>query len=198
MSRASLTTFICALLLGGSTAAHEGTTPAPGQRPGSKPAVEQTARPGAEPAPAATAAREPAGQPINVKLELTITDQTGRGEPAKKTVTMIIADRYLGSIRSMGNNVQARLNVDATPEILPNGNVKVQLGLEYNPRQGSPQSVRAAGGDTLQMPEDQGGSSLNQRVAIVLEPGKPVILSQAADPISDRKITVEVRVTVLR
>jgi hypothetical protein len=199
MSRASLTTFICALLLGGSAAAHESTTIAPGQRPGSKPAVEQTAKPSAEPAPAATAAREPAGQPINVKLELTITDQTGRGDPAKKTVTMIIADRYSGSIRSMGNSVQARLNVDATPQILPNGSVKVQLGLEYNPRQASPiQSVKTAGGDTLQMPEDQGGSSLNQRVWIVLEPGKPVILSQAADPISDRKITVEVRVTVLR
>jgi hypothetical protein len=48
------------------------------------------------------------------------------------------------------------------------------------------------------VPRDNNGSSLNQRVTIVIEPNKPLILSQAADPLSDRKITVEVRVSILK
>jgi hypothetical protein len=50
----------------------------------------------------------------------------------------------------------------------------------------------------LELPRDEGGSSLNQRVVIVLEPNKPLMLSQAADPLSDRRITVEVRVSILK
>lgn len=146
---------------------------------------------------------QPAAPPrtqVNVRLDLTITDQMGPGEPARKTVSMLVADGAGGSIRSSGNNVRAALNVDATPQILPNGNIRVQLALEYNPRQGggTQQSIKTADGDTFQLPPDQGGSSLNQRVAIVLQPGKPLVLSQAADPVSDRKITVEIRAEVMK
>jgi len=167
-----------------------------------------------QPAPAASpaqggdstrpkASEQPAqreGQPVNVKLDLTITDQMGPGEPGKKTVTLIVADRSAGSIRSIGNSVRAILNVDATPQILPNGSIKVQLGLEYNPRQGggTADKIKAANGDVIEVPREPGGSSLNQRVSVVLEPGKPLVLSQAADPISDRKITVEIRAAILK
>jgi hypothetical protein len=139
------------------------------------------------------------GQPINVKLDLTITDQLGPGEPAKKTISMIVADRYQGAIRSTGNSIRAMLNVDATPQILPSGNVRVMLGIEYNPRQGTTQQqAKGPGGELFPLPPEPAGSSLNQRVAIILEPGKPLLLSQAADPISDRKITVEIRATILK
>jgi hypothetical protein len=142
----------------------------------------------------------PRAQPVNVRLDLTITDQMGPGEPARKTMSMLVADGAGGSIRSSGNSVRAALNVDATPQILSNGNIKVQLGLEYNPRQGSgaTQTVKTSTGDTVQLPPEQGGSSLNQRVAVVLQPGKPLVLSQAADPVSDRKITVEIRAEILK
>ena len=142
----------------------------------------------------------PQGQPVNAKLELTITDQMGPGEPAKKTVTLVVADRSDGSIRSSGNNVPAALNVDARPEILSNGSIRLQLGLQYNPRQGGAkkQPAKIPSGDTIELPEEEGGTSLNERVTIILEPGKPLILSQAADPISDRKITVEVRASILK
>lgn len=142
------------------------------------PAAEKA--PQAKPAPPETL---PPGQPINIKLDVTITDQSGPGEPSKKTVSMLVADRAAGSIRSTANNVRATLNVDASPQVLPNGTIKVQLGLEYNPQKGD-------GPPT--------GSSLNQRVAIVLTSGKPLVLSQAADPLSDRKITVEVRAEILK
>ena len=141
----------------------------------------------------------PPGQPVNVKFDFTITDQTGTGTPAKRTVSLIVADRSAGSLRSSANDVRAVLNVDASPQILPNGNVRVQVGLEYNPRQPATTKpvVMVETGKTLDMPVE-GGSTLNQRVAIVLTPGKPLILSQAADPLSDRRITVEVRAEILK
>lgn len=191
-----------ALVLGVAAGAQQ---PAPGApKPAPAPA---TPKPTPPPAAAPTAIDmgmpsggiDPRGQPVNVKLDLTITDQLGAGEPAKKTMSLIVADRAGGSIRSSGNSVRAVLNVDATPQIMPNGNIRVQLGLEYNPRQSmSVQSAKMASGETVQLPPEPGGSSLNQRVAIVLEPGKPLVLSQAADPISDRRISVEIRATVLK
>lgn len=195
MSRHIIGAAFIAALLAASVHAQEaqgrgGQTPAPAEKPQSG-----QNRP---PSPAELAA--PSGQPVNIKLDLTITDQLASGAPAKKTVSMIVADRYSGSIRSIGNSVRATLNVDATPQILQNGNVRLQLGLEYNPRQPTtaPEKVKGPNGEVLELPRDEGGSSLNQRVVIVLEPNKPLMLSQAADPLSERKITVEVRVSILK
>ena len=170
-------------------------------RGGQTPAPAEKSSSGQNRTPAPSEAAQPAGQPVNVKLELTITDQLASGAPAKKTVSMIVADRFSGSIRSIANEVRATLNVDATPQILQNGNIRLQLALEYNPRQASmyaQEKVKGPGGDMLEVPRDPGGSSLNQRVVIVLEPNKPLMLSQAADPLSDRRITVEVRVSILK
>ena len=192
MSKIPFGAFVCALVLSVSVHAQQPSpTPPEGQGRTKTPASAE---------PAGAGPREPAGQPVNVRLDLTITDQNGSGEPAKKTVTMIVADRNSGSIRSSGNNIRAALNVDATPNILPNGTVKVTLAIEYNPRQGGvvAQKVKTASGDTVELPAEPGGSSLNERVTVFLEAGKPLMLSQAADPISDRKITVEVRAAVLK
>lgn len=156
-------------------------TPAPAERPASG-----QNKPFSETPPAA-----PQGQPINVKLDLTITDQAGPETPAKKIVSLIVADRMSGSVRSVGNSLtngsRAIINVDATPQLLSNGSIRVMLGLEYNPRLGNPTVETNAS-----------GSSLNQRVTVILQPNQPLVFSQAADPLSDRKISVEVRATILK
>jgi hypothetical protein len=170
-----------------------GQTPAPAD----KPPVAQGQKPPLE-------VPQPLGQPVNVKLDLTITDQNGPGEPSKKTVSLIVADRAAGSIRSTSNTSiagnRAIINVDATPQLLPNGNIRLLLGLEFNPRQGNPTPAtdKAKTPDELFFQKEPGGSSLNQRATIVLEPNKPLVFSQAADPTSDRKISVEVRATILK
>ena len=163
------------------------------ERPPNAPPEKAPSRPGPSESPSL-------GQPLNVKLDLTITDQQGPGEPAKKTVSLIVADRAGGAIRSAANIGRALINVDATPQIMANGNIRLQLGLEYNPRQPSvptADKVKTGNGEVVDIPRDA-GSALQQRVAIVLTPGKPLLLSQAADPLSDRKITVEVRAEVLK
>lgn len=129
----------------------------------------------------------------NVKLDLTITDQSGPGEAAKRTVSMILADRQGGSIRSggsviaSGNRVNVTLNVDARPQILDDNRILLDLTLEYAPK---PISENANTGE--------GRAHLTERLALIVDPGKPMVISNASDPTSDRRITVELMATILK
>ena len=132
----------------------------------------------------------------NIQIELTITDQTGSAPVEKKTVSMISADRTWGKVRASavaGNErglppVSVGLNVDARPFVLPDGVVQVEFTIGYNPL--GPAAATATPG--------QRPTELNQSLTVLLQNGKPLIVSQAADPISDRKIVVEVKATVLK
>ena len=132
----------------------------------------------------------PEGQPNNVKVELSITDQAGTGAPSKRTVSMIVADRSAGSVRSQGSPIgtvrAATLNVDATPTIVKDSLMRIMLGLEYFPRPGDAPVA------------NDGQGSLNQRITLLVESGKPIIVSQASDPTSDRKMIVELTATILK
>jgi len=162
-------------------------------------------------------APEPAPLPVNIKIEVSITDQSGSGTPARKVVSMISADRQSTNIRSSASvpvpttvmtrppgatdnapaTVQMQsftyrnvtINVDARPAIVqkePN-RISVSLGLEYIPRTEGRQEEMAPG-----------MASWKESLWLILESGKPMIVSQAADPTSDRKITVEVTATILK
>lgn len=154
-----------------------GNVLAQAELPPKKPAPEQ-------PAPAPRP--EPRGQAINVRVEVALADQTGSGEPLKKIVTMLAADGVRSSVR---NEVPGRgfLHVDAVPQVLPSGVIRISVGLEYMP---SIASEGTEGNRTL--------SRLNEQVTVFLESGKPVVISQAADPTSDRKVTAQVTATVVK
>jgi hypothetical protein len=156
----------------------------------------------AQQAPPATAGKQdkpapkppaPEGLPNNIKLELTITDQAGPGEAAKRTVSMIIADRKNGSVRSSGQvltpggRFNVMLNVDAMPVIIKDGLMRLDVSLEYVPKPGS---ENASSGE--------GRGSLNERLSLLVESGKPLVVSQASDPTSDRRISVELTATLLK
>ncbi len=150
---------------------------------------------------------EPPALPINIKIDVSITDQTGTNPPAKKLVTMIASDRQSTNVRSsasvpvkavFGGGPAApytfktvQINVDARPAIVPKepNKISVNFGLEYLPT-----------GPRVSAQEEQepGLTSWNERLSVILESGKPMIISQAADPTSDRKITVEVTATILK
>jgi hypothetical protein len=137
---------------------------------------------------------------VNVKLDLTITDQVGPGEPARKVITLIVADRQNGYIRSRGNvriseqrSHNVTINVDARPVILKEGTIRLDLGLEYQPTPPGSGSTPPVGPGP-----DPFSTNLNERIVVILEPAKPLVVSQAVDPASDRKIAVEVRATILK
>ena len=124
----------------------------------------------------------------NVQVELTLTDQIGSAPTEKKTVSMIVASGNWGKIRNTAARTgpfQIGLNVDARPLVSVDGPIQLELTLYYYPPQGKP--------DAPVLPTE-----LNQSLTVVLQSGKPLLISQAADPSSDRRVTVEVKATVLK
>jgi hypothetical protein len=164
----------------------------PAERPAQPRPVPVEGR-GEQPAPARAA--EPVGQAINIKLDITITDQAGPGEPVRKQVTMLMADGQNANVRTSGRqrvvssgDFPISINVDARPIILRDGSIRLSLGLEYQPRPSANQPEAAV--QAAQM------SALNERLIVILQDGKPLVISQASDPGSDWKITVELRAAI--
>ena len=132
----------------------------------------------------------------NVQVELNLTDQLGAQPPEKKTVSMIVSSGNWGKVRSRADVIQIGdppysvvLNVDARPFVSLDGQIQLELTLAYEPVRGE--------GDQKVGPR-QRPSGINQSQTVVLTSGKPLIVSQAADPVSDRKVIVEVKATILK
>ena len=111
-------------------------TPAPPQPPARCERGAAAARPRPAQAPPAPPAPRREGLPINVRVEVTITDKKPNVAPVTKTVTVVAGDGMRGSIRSEGFT-QGRptpLNVDVDSNILADNKVRVALNLQYRLR----------------------------------------------------------------
>jgi hypothetical protein len=131
----------------------------------------------------------------NVQIEFTLTDQQGSAAPEKKTVSMIVSSGNWGKVRSAGSVIQigdapygVDLGIDARPFVSTDGPIQLELVLNYAPPKGA-----ADPREPKQRP-----TGINQSQTVVLTSGKPLVISQAADPLSDRKVVVEVKATVLK
>jgi hypothetical protein len=173
--------------------------------------AQQQPKPPAKPAeqskPAAEQPKEPAkaidprdaGLPVNVRLEITITDQRGGAEPIVKTVTKTVADRSWIRIRT-GADVQTKLgfrpvvlNIDSFPRVIPiqgtmtpSNKLKVDMTIEYRPVAGEADTEKST------------TPTINESLTIILEDGKSMVISQSADPATDRKVKVEAKATILK
>jgi hypothetical protein len=192
------------------------TPPAPTQAPGQG---QQQGR-GQTPQPAAQGTPVPPARVVtvptqNVRLEVTITDSFGSGVaggvsggvaggvsggvasgagPAKKTVTMLIADGHSGSIRS-ANDVQTptgfrtiNINVDSQPTVRDGGRIQLSLSVQYVPELSTLNS---------QAPSAK-PANINESLTVMLNDGKSTLITQSADPSTDRKVTVEVTATIVK
>ena len=168
------------------------------------PALAQTSKapeapkaPEAAQAPKAPQAPKRVLQPINVRIDVTITDQGRTGAPTmKKTVSIVTSDGFGGRIRSTANYSSlppVPLNVDADAEILSDGKIRSRVNLQYDlPAgiDGQTQNIQGAGAlKTTQIQEN---------LSLILENGKSILAAQSADPVGDRQVTIEVKATVLR
>jgi hypothetical protein len=181
-----------------------GSGPAAAQAPApAEKAAPQKATPAATPKPAtdkdAKAIAEPF-LPINVRIELTITDQRGDGPPVVKAVSMIASDKSWSRIRTSGDVrtpmgvLPVILNVDARPWLFAkdSNRARVELTIEYRPS-----------GAVMQVPTgnsepDKTTPNINESLSVVLDDAKPMLISQSADPVTDRRVKVEVKATILR
>lgn len=161
--------------------------PAAGRQPTPKPAPPPVAVP-VVPGEAPLKIR---GRDLNVQVEVTIGDQIGATAPEKKVVSLLAADRTMGRVRANAHAqrgdmgfVGTVLNVDARPIVLDNDRILLELTLEYSPLRET---------QVKQQP-----TNLNESLSVILQNGKSLMVSQAADPISDRRMTVEVKATIVR
>jgi len=127
---------------------------------------------------------------VNVRIELAISETVGSNAPIRKTVVLITGNGSRGSVRSTmaRPGYQMGLNVDAWPHVQRDGRISVSVTFQY-----SPEASQAPGAPSLDRPAD-----LNETMEVYLVDGKPLVLSQSADPVGDRKVTVEVTATVLK
>jgi hypothetical protein len=167
-----------------------------------QPNPEQTAPPTPKPSqPQEAPRRAPIPVGPNVRIELTITDQAGTDAPVKKTLSVIAADRHNGSVRSkvtvavpgpegpaikVSRHVELPLNVDVKPEVMENGLIRLWLILNYETTNASRETGTAV------------HSNVTGNQTVMLENGKPLIVSQSADAATDRKVTLELKATILR
>jgi hypothetical protein len=176
------------MLLAATAAAQE---PAPAPAPDGP-------KPQAAPAPAPVPRAEPSL--ANVRIDLTLTDQSGSRPAVKKTMTLTLADGEHGKVRSRpqalvptfmpggGKTMQLQhlpLNVDARPILIGN-RIKLLLILEYSSADQPPGADAAPRAD------------VNFSGQVVLDSGRPMVVAEAADPVSDRRVTVEVKATILK
>ena len=125
----------------------------------------------------------PPAQMANIRLEITITEQREATAIPPRTVTLLLADRENGHVRTAQAGVV--LNVDTRAEIVRDGRVRVWFALEYR--------GQAVEGDRNTPP------LVNQTVTSLLEDGKPIVVSQSADPRSPRSgVRVELKATILK
>ena len=163
-------------------------TPGPNASPKPRPAPEK---------PEARSEKEPPPRPVpaqlaNVRVDVKIVDERAGQPVITKTISLTVADRNNGSIRASaeespgakGENSalpaafrSVPLNLDAGP-VIEGNRIRLQLGLEYN-------SVDPR-------------LELKQRLGLVLEDGKELRVTQSADPMSGRRISLEVTATILR
>jgi hypothetical protein len=177
---------------------------APGLNAQQKPNAKEAQPPQAkQDAAALERAQMQNGQPVNMRLDLTMTDDRGNGQAISKTVSILTADRFWGRIRTAGEittsdqrRLPVILNVDARPTLIRDNRARVEMTIEYRPSMEAlvaPPAAPGARPDASGLPPN-----VNESLAVILEDGKPLLISQSADPITDRTVKVEAKLSILR
>jgi hypothetical protein len=142
-----------------------------------------------EPKPVPVQAPAPSSpdESVNIRYQIVIRE-TGGTQARTKTVGLTMGLGSESSVRAQGtapSRTNHPLNVDIAPVALRGNRVRTRVGIEYTP----------------QMPEGTQGPPplfVRESLTVWLEGGKPMVISEAADPLTDRRIGVEVTATIIR
>jgi hypothetical protein len=176
-----------------------GTTRTVAQQQSAQPPSPRATTPAPAPAAAPKAQTAPPPrrqlQPINVKIDFTLMDQHGGGPATKRSLTLVVSDGMSGSIRSqsdvMGVGGGVTLNIDTSPELLPDGKIRVGFTIQYDWPGATDGGRETARGTVLK-------TAMRQSISLILENGKPMVATQSADATGDRQVSAEVKATILK
>ena len=142
------------------------------------------------PAPPQTSIKipEPAPSPMlfNIRVDVVVTEEGGGDPLSRKEISLTVGDSRSGSVRSGGVvaedkrfDVPQRLWVDVQPRLESNGKIRTVITMSYL---SSPHFSREG----------------EQKLEVLLENGKPLVVSQASSATSARRMRVELTATVLK
>lgn len=147
----------------------------------------------------------------NVKVDVTITEQTGAAAPVKKVVSLVVADGRQSNVRSNttapianGNTRDLPLNVDASVNLTPDERVLLELRFVYAsaavmaPLAGEGRSAPVTPEEKMAASPRPGYSTLQDSLTFLLTPGSSIVAARSADAATDRTVTVEVKADILK
>jgi hypothetical protein len=128
---------------------------------------------------------EQGGQPINIRLDVSVIDQTAQGANQPKSLMVLLADRAMGRTRAAFQD--RSIAIDARPTIA-DGRIRVYLTIQSEPNR----NMFAAG------PPPEPDHTINWRnsFSLLLENGKPLVALETTDAVTKRKMSIEVKATI--
>ena len=166
--------------------------PAPAQAPAAPQAPEAPAAP-AVPAPPSPPRRiddSAGGQAVNIRLDVSVIDQKEGRVAEPKTLMVILADRSMGQTRAAYED--RSISVDARPTIT-DGLIRANVTVKSSE---PPRMMPVPG------PEGFKGSdptvNWTNSFNLLLQTGKPIIALETSDAVTKRKMSIEVKATILK
>lgn len=155
-------------------------------------AGQQTAKPPQKPAvPVAPSTPSPkvpvvdpeqGGQAVNIRLDVSVTDQTAEGAAQPKSLMVMLVDRAMGRTRAAF--ADRSIAIDARPTIA-DGRIRVLITLQSE-------------NSRFIMNPAERDATLDWRnsFSLLLENGKPMLALETMDAVTKRKMSIEVKATI--
>jgi hypothetical protein len=126
---------------------------------------------------------EQGGQPINIRLDVTVTDQAAQGAPQPKSLMVILVDRAMGRTRAAFQD--RAIAVDARPTLV-DGRIRVYV------------TIQSEVPGFFGPPQRTDDHTINWRnsFSLLLENGKPMLALETNDAVAKRKMSIEVKATI--
>ena len=175
---------IVAVLSDAHAQGRQGAPPTP-PKPPAPPAAPAAPMEAAAPAAAAKPVQGPGpGELVNIRVDVTFTEDGGPDALLRKAVSITTSDRRNGMVRSQAltvsqNRAEGQIAVDTRPWIERDGRIRTLVTVSY-----------------VSHPHFSNVGQL--KFEPLLESGKPLVVSQAPSAVSDRRVTVEVTATILK
>ena len=165
------------VLLGVSMSAQQ----KPPKPPAAPPAPEAPAVAPVPPAPPVDP--EQGGQPINIRLDVSVIDQTAQGANQPKSLMVMLVDRAMGRTRAAFQD--RTIAVDARPT-MTDGRIRVYLTIQSDATR------------SFAPPPPEPDHTINWRnsFSLLLENGKPMVALETMDAVTKRKMSIEVKATI--
>lgn len=138
------------------------------------------------PAPQAIAdPAEQGGQPTNIRLDVSVIEQSAQGTAQPKSLMVMLADRAVGRTRAAFQD--RSIAVDARP-VLIDGRIRVGVTIQSE----------VSRSPFVPPPSEPQDHTINWRntFALLLENGKPTLALETMDAVTKRKMSIEVKATI--